>query len=140
MADHPDTSDVPTPVTLSDEQWRERLTADQYRVLRQAGTEYPFSGEYVDVFDDGSYRCAGCNAELFVSDTKFDHGCGWPSFTTPSADGSILYREDSTHGMRRVEVLCAGCEGHLGHVFDDGPGPTHQRFCINSAAIKLDRT
>jgi len=132
--------DTTIPTVRSDQEWRERLTPDQYKILREAGTERPFTGEYVDVFDDGTYRCAGCEAELFLSDTKYDHGCGWPSFTQPAQEGSVLYKEDRAFGMKRVEVLCASCGGHLGHVFDDGPPAAGgNRFCINSGAVSLDR-
>jgi len=132
--------DTTIPTVRSDQEWRERLTPNQYKILREAGTERPFTGEYVDVFDDGTYRCAGCEAELFLADTKYDHGCGWPSFTQPAQEGSVLYKEDRSFGMKRVEVLCASCGGHLGHVFDDGPPAAGgQRFCINSGAVSLDR-
>ncbi|MDL5362184.1 peptide-methionine (R)-S-oxide reductase MsrB [Halalkalicoccus sp. NIPERK01] len=121
----------------SDAEWRERLSDEQYRVLREAGTECPFSGEYVDRFEDGTYRCAGCGNELFDSGTKFEHGCGWPSFYDAD-EGAVEFREDHSHGMERVEVVCAECGGHLGHVFEDGPEPTGERYCINSVALEFD--
>lgn len=122
----------------TDAEWRSRLTTEQYEVLRRHGTERAFTGEYVDTKTDGTYRCAGCQAELFASDTKFDSSSGWPSFTEPAVAEAVELRTDETYGMIRTEVLCRKCGGHLGHVFDDGPGPTRQRYCINSAALQLD--
>ncbi len=125
-------------VTKTDAEWREELTPEQYEVLRQAGTEPAFTGRYWNAHDDGMYRCAGCGAELFSSDTKFDSGTGWPSFTEPMDEGRIELRDDTSHGMHRTEVVCGRCGSHLGHVFDDGPGPTGQRYCINSLSLDLD--
>jgi peptide-methionine (R)-S-oxide reductase len=124
-------------VDLSDAQWRERLSSEQYEVLRNHGTERPFTGRYVHVKDDGVYRCAGCGAELFSSETKFDSGTGWPSFWEPAVTQNIELRRDSSYGMERTEVLCRRCGGHLGHVFNDGPRPTGLRYCINSCALDL---
>jgi peptide-methionine (R)-S-oxide reductase len=121
-------------VDLPERAWRERLTDEQYHVLREAGTEPPFAGRYVNNHDEGEYRCAGCGGPLFDSDAKYDSGSGWPSFTSPTG-GAISEHADTSHGMRRVEVRCARCDGHLGHVFPDGPGPTGLRYCINSAAL-----
>jgi peptide-methionine (R)-S-oxide reductase len=131
--------DTERDMSLTDEQWRARLTPEQYEVLRQHATEPAFTGEYVSVKEDGTYRCAGCGAELFSSDTKFDSGTGWPSFYEPAVAENVELRDDHSYGMRRTEVLCKRCGGHLGHVFDDGPQPTGQRFCINSCALDLDQ-
>jgi len=117
------------------EEWRKILTPDEFYVLRKKGTERPFSGKYLDHKKKGIYVCAGCRHELFSSDTKFDSGTGWPSFWTPISEDSLEMKPDNSLGMRRTEVLCSQCGGHLGHVFNDGPKPTGQRFCINSAAL-----
>ncbi len=126
-----------TKLQLTDEEWRARLTPDQYRILRQAGTERAFTGSYTDNEDPGVYRCAGCGTELFRSDAKFHSGSGWPSFVEPASLDSVETIVDKSHGMVRTEVRCATCGGHLGHVFDDGPGPGGKRFCINSCALDL---
>jgi peptide-methionine (R)-S-oxide reductase len=125
-------------VEKRDEEWREQLTPQQYEVLRRAGTEPPFSGRYVYSKESGMYRCGACGAELFSSDAKFDSGTGWPSFTEPAAAEAVELREDRSHGMVRTEVVCRRCGSHLGHLFDDGPQPTGQRWCINSLALDLD--
>ena len=129
-----------TNVQRTDAEWREALSPEQYEVLRRKGTERAFTGEYVDTKDPGVYRCAGCGAELFRSDAKYDSGSGWPSFVEPTSLSSVVTETDTSHGMIRTEVNCAACGGHLGHVFPDGPGPTGQRYCINSCSLELERT
>ena len=125
-------------IRKSDEEWRQALDTDQYRVLREEGTERAFSGKYWDFKGKGVYRCAGCGSELFESQTKYDSRSGWPSFWQPIAGDKVEERADTSHGMRRVEVRCAACEGHLGHVFEDGPQPTGLRYCMNSAALDFE--
>jgi peptide-methionine (R)-S-oxide reductase len=123
----------------TDEQWRQELTPEQYQILRQKGTERAFTGQYWNNHEDGKYLCAACGNELFNSDTKFDSGSGWPSFTQPVTEDRVETETDRGHGMTRTEVHCARCGGHLGHIFEDGPAPTNLRYCINSASLKFDK-
>lgn len=125
-------------VDKSDAEWRAELTPEQYEVLRHKGTERAFTGKYVHNHDDGTYRCAGCGAVLFTSDTKFESGTGWPSFTEPAVADAVELHEDRSYGMVRTEVTCRRCGGHLGHVFDDGPGPNGLRYCMNSVSLEFE--
>lgn len=125
-------------IVLSDEEWRQKLTPEQYHVLRQSGTERAFTGELNAEKRNGEFVCAGCGTKLFDSAAKFDSGCGWPSFTEPTEAETVTEVEDVSHGMRRIEVRCTTCDGHLGHVFPDGPGPGGLRYCMNSAALDFD--
>ena len=126
-------------VIKTDEEWRARLTPEQYEVARRKGTERAFTGKYYDSKEKGTYKCAACGSTLFTSEAKFDSGCGWPSFYQPSAEDNVRTQTDTSHGMIRTEVLCGSCDAHLGHVFDDGPQPTGLRYCINSVVLSLER-
>ncbi len=123
----------------NEDRWQEKLTPDQYQVMREKGTEAPFTGKYLDNKESGMYKCAACGAPLFSSDAKFDSGTGWPSFDAPVAEGKIKLIQDNSHGMSRTEVVCANCGSHLGHIFPDGPTPTGERYCINSVCLNLEK-
>jgi len=124
-------------VQKTEKEWREILTEEEYRVLREAGTERAFTGEYTDTKEQGTYSCAGCDFELFSSENKYHSGCGWPSFWGELESAAIFQKTDNSHGMRRIELLCSNCGGHLGHIFNDGPPPTGVRYCINSVSMKF---
>jgi peptide-methionine (R)-S-oxide reductase len=126
-------------VRKSDSEWKKQLTANQYHVARQKGTEPPFTGEFESTETPGTYKCVCCGQPLFRSEAKFHSGCGWPSFTSPLAGEAVEEHNDTSHGMVRTEVVCSRCEAHLGHVFEDGPGPTGLRYCINSVSLSLDK-
>jgi peptide-methionine (R)-S-oxide reductase len=126
-------------VDKTDREWRQELTPAQYEVLRRKGTERPFTGRFVNEKRDGTYRCAGCGADLFSAETKFDSGTGWPSFTEPADRANVELHDDRSFGMHRIEVTCAACGGHLGHVFPDGPGSTGERYCINSCSLEFEQ-
>ena len=130
---------MPNKTEKSEQEWQGCLSAEQYKVMRQHGTERPFTGKYADCKTAGTYVCAGCGEELFASETKFDSGTGWPSYYQPLEEGAIKSEVDTSHGMRRVEVMCSACDAHLGHVFEDGPQPTGLRYCINSVSLDLNK-
>lgn len=127
----------PYPLTKSETEWRKELDAESYRILREKGTEYPFTGKYNDHFESGTYNCKGCNTPLYCSENKFDSSCGWPSYDE-ALPGALEYIKDTTHGMLRTEIVCAHCGGHQGHVFNDGSTPTGVRYCVNSASVTFD--
>jgi peptide-methionine (R)-S-oxide reductase len=131
--------DTMTKIVKTEEEWQKQLTPEQFNILREKGTDRPFTGKYWDSNEKGEYHCAGCGAYLFSSSTKFDAGCGWPSFYEAAKEGNIIEKTDNSYGMSRTEVMCAKCGGHLGHVFDDGPKPTGLRYCINSTSLTFER-
>ena len=129
---------MPKRIEKSDAQWKAELSPEEYKVIREKGTERPFTGQYLNEKREGVYRCRACGTPLFSSETKFDSGCGWPSFYQAMEGENVREQEDRSHGMRRTEILCAACDAHLGHVFPDGPNPTGLRYCVNSVSIDLD--
>jgi peptide-methionine (R)-S-oxide reductase len=138
MGDHGERKRLTNKIVKTEAEWQAELSPEQYHVLREKGTERPYTGEYDHTFDEGTYTCAGCGARLFASEAKYDSGCGWPAFYAPAGDEAVEEETDASYGMTRTEVMCAACGGHLGHVFPDGPHPTGLRYCINSAALQLE--
>ncbi len=137
-AEEPKMDDTTAKMPQTNAEWKSRLTDEQYFVLRKKGTERPFTGKYDKFYEPGTYKCAGCGNVIFVSDDKYNSGCGWPAFSAPADESAVRERRDLSHGMNRTEITCSKCGGHLGHVFNDGPAPTGQRYCINSAALEFE--